>query len=274
MIKVYMITNRFQKTVGIYLILLLIYWVFLQQSDLTTSIYNFLYSFLFSLIPLLGGFAAMVKANVWGRLKSNVGTAVFFIGLGLFSWGAGSMVWSYYNIFSNIVAPYPSYADLGFLLSIPFWAIGVIYLSRATGAKFGMKKNKGKAILVLVPPMIVAASYYLLVVVARGGVITEAFDNNLKLFLDIAYPSGDAIILTLSLVILGLSFNYLGGQYKLSILSILFGFGFMYLADFIFSYTTALGTFYNGNWGDLFFTIALFLITFGILGFCTRPKSF
>lgn len=264
--------NLYQKILILSLIILFAYWVVLNRSHQTTSIYNYLYSFLFSLIPLMGGIVGIVKSSVWGRLKSHVGKSIFYIGFGLFSWGAGSMVWSYYNIYKNISAPYPSFADLGFILSIPFWIIGTINLSRATGAKFGLKKNKGKVFLVLVPVIVIAASYYLLVVVARGGTLTNSFDNYLKLFLDIAYPSGDVIILTLALIILGLSFNYLGGQYKQSIISILLGFGFMYFADFVFSYTTTAATFYNGNWGDLLFTFALFLITYGILGFCTKPK--
>ena len=47
----------------------------------------------------------------------------------------------------------------------------------------------------------------------------------------------------------------------------------MYLADFVFSYTTTVGTFFNGNFGDLLFTFALFLITFGLLGFNSVLKE-
>jgi len=58
-----------------------------------------------------------------------------------------------------------------------------------------------------------------------------------------------------------------GGRLYYAWLAILFGFGAMYFADFIFSYTTTLGTFHNGNFGDLVFTIALSLISFGVVGF-------
>src|SRR3989344_2559169 len=260
--------NKYQKVLSLYLILLLIFWVLLFFSGQTDSFWNYFYSFAFSLVPLIAGFVGCFLAREWGWFKSAIGRAVFFISLGSFSWGAGSMVWSYYNFFMDVAAPYASLADIGFVLSLPLWIIGVVNLSKATGAKFSLKKKIGKILLFALPVVTVIASYYLLVVVARGGVLFSISDGfNLKLLLDLIYPMGDIIILSLALVVYGLSINYLGGLYKNSILAILFGFGAMYFADFIFSYTTTLGTFHNGNFGDLVFTIALSLISFGVVGF-------
>lgn len=261
-------TNKYQKVLLFYVALLLIFWVVLFFSHETNSFWNYFYSFAFSLVPLIAGFVGCFLAKEWGWFKSAVGKAVFFISLGSFSWGAGSMVWSYYNFFKNISAPYPGFADIGFVLSLPLWVLGVINLSKATGAKFSLKKKRGKVLLFMLPVVVIIASYYLLVVVARGGVLLS-IDNgfDLKLLLDLAYPIGDVVILSLALLIFGLSINYLGGFYKYSILAILFGFGVMYVADFVFSYTTTLETFYNGNFGDLIFTLALSLISLGTLGF-------
>lgn len=213
----------------------------------------------------------MFSARSWGMLGSAIGRSVFFIAAGLFTWGFGSMIWSYYNFFQKISAPYPSLADLGFILSLPFWILGIVNLSKATGAKFGLKRTGGRVILISIPIIVMVLSYYLLVVVGRGGVLTDSFNNYLKLFFDLAYPFGDVIILTFALVIFGLSLNFLGGRYRLSIFAIILGFVSMYLADFVFSYTTTTNIFYNGNWGDLIFTIALFFLTFGNLGFYLHP---
>ena len=46
----------------------------------------------------------------------------------------------------------------------------------------------------------------------------------------------------------------------------------MFIADSIFSYATTAGTFYNGEPGDLVLTLGLFFITYGILGFCEKPR--
>lgn len=250
-----------------YLFFLFFYWIFLQISGLQTSVWNYLYSFAFSLIPLFGGLLAMINAKYWGLFKSSLGRAIFFLGGGLFSWGVGSMIWSYYNFVEHISAPYPSLADVGFILSLPAWAIGMINLSKATGTKFAFKKLRGKLILFLLPILIVFFSYYLLVGIARDGVIFQAEENFTKLFFDLAYPLGDVVILSLALVIFGLSFHYFGGRYKGSVITVIVGLGLMYFADFVFSYTTTTGKFYNGNLGDLLFTAALFLMTYGCLGF-------
>ena len=262
-----------QYLFSLYLGGLLIFWFLLHLSGLKTDFWNYLYSFAFSLMPLLGGLFGIYIAKPWGFLKSFIGKAIFYISLGLFTWGAGSMVWSYYNFFQKVAAPYPSLADIGFILSLPFWTIGIVNLSYATGARVNLKHNKRRALLIFIPVIVIIVSYYLLVVVARGGIITSSFDDYLKLFFDLAYPIGDIVILSLALVVFGLSLNFLGGRYKLTIFAILIGFSLMYVADFIFSYTTTIGSFYNGDFGDLMFTLALFTITFGIFGFYSLPRN-
>lgn len=263
-----MYINKYQKVLLLYVVILLIFWIGLFNSGSQTGFWNYFYSFAFSLVPLVAGFIGCFLAREWGWFKSVVGKAIFFISLGSFSWGVGSMIWSYYNFFTNVAVPYPSFADIGFVLALPFWILGIVSLSKVTGARFSLKNKLGKAFLFTLPVIIIIASYYLLVIVARDGILSTNYGSfNLKLILDLVYPIGDVVILSLALVIFGLSINYLGGVYKYSILTVLLGFGAMYLADFIFSYTTTLNTFYNGNLGDLIFTLALSLISFGALGF-------
>jgi hypothetical protein len=75
----------------------------------------------------------------------------------------------------------------------------------------------------------------------------------------------------LSVSIFGLSVKYFGGYFKTAIISLLVGLGVMFLGDFIFSYTTTTGAFFNGDRGDLVLTTGLFLMTFGVLGFASKP---
>lgn len=263
-----MIMNRYQQWLTGYFGALLVFWAVLNFSIKTTEgVYNYLFSFAFSLIPLVAGFFSIFLSKTWGWFNSSVGRSVFFLALGSFCWGFGSMIWSYFNFFLAVSAPYPSLADAGFLLGAVFWSIGILSLYRATGARSGLQKAHGKVLIILTPIIITALSYYLLVEVARGGVLTDSFNTSLKLFFDLAYPLSDVLILTIALVLYSLSVNYLGGKFKPTILILLLGFGVMYLADFTFSYTTTIETFYNGNFGDLLFAAALYLISFGTLGF-------
>lgn len=265
--------NLYQKICLTFLLILIVFWVFLYLSGSKESFYNYLYSFLFGLIPLIGGGVAMIKSGLWGGFKSAVGKAVFFTGLGLVCWGAGETIWSYYNFFLGEPAPYPSLADLGFAPSIFFYGLGAIYLAKATGAKYGLRNIYAKVFIILAPIILLGVCYHFLITVARGGVLIPDEETTLKAILDIAYPLGDFLALTISVVVSGLSFKYLGGRYLLEIISILLGLAVMTVADTVFSYTTTTGTFYNGQFGDLLLTLGLFFITFGILGFCSKLRE-
>jgi hypothetical protein len=259
--------NSFQKICLGFYIFLVIFWILLNLSGEKTSFYNYLYSFLFGLIPLLGGSIAMINSRLWGGLKSAVGKAVFFIGLGLFCWGFGETIWSYFNFFVGEPAPYPSIADIGFAPSIFFYGLGAVYLAKAAGAKYGLRNIYAKIFVAIAPILIFALSYYLFVTVARGGVLIPEGESALKIILDIAYPLGDFLALAIAIIISGLSFKYIGGRYVFDVVSILLGLAVMTIADTVFSYTTTIGTFYNGQFGDLLLTTGLFLLTFGVLGF-------
>lgn len=259
--------NTYQKICLSFMIFLLAYWIVLFLSGTRDSFYNLFYSFLFGLTPLFGGIITIYKAKIWGHFQSAIGKAVLFTGIGIFAWGFGELIWSYYNFFLNVPAPYPSLADIGFAPSIFFYGLGAAYLSKATGARFSLRKKYAKFFTTLAFILTSIIAYYLTVELARGGVIVPEGETPLKIILDIAYPLGDFLGLVVAVIVSGLSFGYLGGKYKYDIISVWLGLFVMYVADTVFSYTTSVGTFFNGNWGDLLLTTGLFFLTFGILGF-------
>lgn len=264
--------NKFQKIALAFLLFLYVFWIILFISGSTEGFYNYLYSFLFGLTPLIGGFIAMYGSRVWGGLRSSVGKAIFFIGFGMFLWGFGETIWSYYNFFLGEPAPYPSIADIGFAPSIFFYSLGTIFLAKVTGATFAIRSATAKISVFAALLFIAAASYYILVVIARGGVVVTPGETPLKVVLDILYPLGNFIGVSVALVISGLSFKWLGGHHLLDIIAILSGVFVMFIGDSVFSYTTTVGTFYNASPGDLLLTTGTFLLTFGALGFY-RPKG-
>lgn len=267
-------SNSYQRLFTAFFVAVVGYWAFLQLTDQKTGDPNYWFSFLFGLIPLFGGLIGMFKAKIWGGLKSSLGRAIFFISLGLFLWGFGEAIWSYYNFFRDVPAPYPSVADLGFAPSIFFWILGTAYLAVATGALFALKKtHKAKLVAVLVPIILLVPSYYLQVMVARDGVLIPPGETLLKVILDIAYPFGDFLALTFAAVVFVLSYRYAGGFYRKAVLCLLAGLVVMYAGDSVFSYTTTKGTYYNGDWGDLLLALGQYLMTFGVLAFATRPMA-
>jgi hypothetical protein len=262
--------SRESKLISLYFIIIFVWGLTFYFLGIKQSLASYWWQFAYGLIPFVGGIVGMVKSKQWGWIHSKLGRALFFISAGTTSWGIGQILWSaYYNLTLQVEVPYPSLADVGYIISIPLWIIGIVNLSRATGVNFSLKHFRGKIILFTVPVLAFIVSYYLLVVVARGGTI-PVDGSMLKVFFDFAYPVGDLFILSLSLLVYGLSFNYLGGRYKIPILCIIVGFFIMYFADFSFSYTTTLGTYFNGNIADLLFVLASFVICFGVTNFDTK----
>ncbi len=258
--------NIFQKILIAYFCFLIIYWILLYSTGLKTSFWNYIWNTSLALVPLIGGIKGFFIAKSWGLWKSSIGKAVLFLSCGLFSWGVGNVIWTYYNIFESNPIPYPSLADAGYLPSYFLWTAGMIYLPHAIGGKFGFRRWYSKFLVILIPVLVLALSYYLVAFITKSTIIFASFTSYTKLFFDIAYPVSDAIILTTALVV-GTSFKFFGGKYRLSIYTILLSFCFQYIADFLFSYTTTANTYYNGAITDSFFVTGLSLLTFGVLGF-------
>lgn len=255
--------NKYTAFLSGFFVLMVIYWFGIQISHIKDLPINLLYSFSTAVLAFIGGVMGLKISKHWGGSKSAVGKAVLLMSLGTTSWSLGNFVWSFYNFVLHTELPYPSLADVGYGLAVPLWALGVFYLSRATGVKFSLQKAGGRIYLIFLPIIAALVSYYFLFTIARGSSI-EVAGNPLKIFLDFYYPIGDWVILTMSFLVFGLSFKYLGGRLRLPVFITLLGFIVMFLADFSFSYTTTVGTYYNGNYADLLFAVAMFIISFGV----------
>ncbi len=211
------------------------------------------------ILPLTGGIIGLRNSFHWGGLKSVVGRSSLALSLGLIAWSGGMIIWNYFLFFTTVEVPYPSWADAIFILSWPLWTYGIWKLSEAIGARFALRKvSKSFAVL---PITIILLSIYLLVYVARGGI---TYNNPLKLFFDLFYPLGDIVILTATTSAYFLSRNFLGGMYRVPILTLLSGFVLNYFSDFLFSYTTTNGTYYNGHFVDFLFTTTMFVLSISL----------
>ncbi|HVU06199.1 MAG TPA: hypothetical protein VHE10_00145 [Candidatus Paceibacterota bacterium] len=259
--------NGYQKACAAFFIALLAFWAVLFFGSAGDTTASNIFVLCYGLIPFFGGIFALAGYRKWGGLSTILGKAILLLGFGLFLWGCGEITYAYYNIFLQVEIPYPSIADIFFAPSVFFYTLGAIYLSVTTGIGMSLKSKKGRAFAIIMPFIIGAIAYYILIIVGKGGLLISDSNNALKTLLDIAYPLGDIVSLSVSVVVAGLSFKYLGGRYRYDVVLILAGLAAMFVADSIFSYTTTVGTAYNGDIGDLAFTVAVFLLTCGLLGF-------
>jgi hypothetical protein len=136
-------------------------------------------------------------------------------------------------------------------------------LSKATGARYGLRTPLGKVLVVVIPVIMAGLSYYFLVVVARGG--TAYFNQSLwNQFFDLGYSIGDAIIATIAIVVFGLSWKVLGGRFKLPITVILFGLVLLFFADTVYSYRDGTNEYFNGDVADLLYMLTISTLALGL----------
>ena len=255
---------NFSSKVVLFLFIILVgWWLFIFANGLQNTNHNYYYGALEGVLPVIGALFGFANSKKWGWFGSSMGRSVFFLSSGLLTWGIGTIVFAYYNIFLQVAVPYPSVADGFYIISWVLWAISMINLSRATGMKFRLRNLLGKLMLFIIPIVAIVFSYYALIVVARQGAIGFSGDA-LTTFFNLAYPIGDIVILTIALLIYGLSFNYLGGFFKWPIFIILGGFVINYIGDFFFVYLTTKGTYFVADWVDLVYTIAFFSLSLGV----------
>lgn len=254
--------NFSSKVIIGFFIVLVVWWFFILTKGLQNTNQNYFYGVLEGVLPVVGAIFGFTNSKKWGWFDSAMGRSVFFLSSGLLTWGIGTIVFGYYNIFLQIAVPYPSVADGFYIISWVLWAISMINLSRATGIKFRLGNLTGRLMLFFIPVIAIIFSYYALIVVARQGVFGFSGDV-LTTFFNLAYPIGDIVILTIALLIYGLSFNYLGGFFKWPIIIILAGFVMNYVGDFFFVYLTTKGTYFVADWVDLIYTSVFFLLSLG-----------
>lgn len=262
--------NKLTQNVPTTIVLLIIFymsmlawWITIGVRGMTDTQESYYFGIFLGLFSIICGITGLTKSKLWGSFSSYIGRFIIFLSLGFITWGLGTLIIGYYNLFQNLAYPYPSVADLFYITSWPLWLIGMFNLSKATGARSQFKKPAGKILALFIVIFALAISYYLLFTLARGGLYIDG-ESYLRLFFDFAYPVGDIVIITSSLLLFGLSFNYLGGRFKIPILIIIFGFILNYTADIIFTYINTVGIYQVGNWVDMLYVTVFLLLGVGI----------
>lgn len=231
--------------------------IFELQNTLMAYYFNLTYGF----IGLFGGVLGLWSARRWGGFSSTYGKSIIFLSLGLLSQWLANAIWAFYNIVLQIETPYPSVADIFFFLAMPLYATALIYLTASAGGKISFKSVYHKIIFTLLPftAMAIAYNYWL-----RDSF---QYSTPLQTFFDIGYPLGAAFTLSLSLICLLVVRNKVGGIMSAPIVFAIFAYFVQFIADNTFLYTLYSETYYNGNWVDVLYALALTSMSSAILNF-------
>jgi len=181
--------------------------------------------------------AAFVAAASCGfasaRTSGRTRVAWGLFALSALSWAVGEVVWSVYEVGMGVEVPFPSLADAGFLVAIPFAVAGVLAFTSAPTRL----ATRGETVLA---GSIVALSL-LFVAWAAGlsNVYATSTQSLATQVIALAYPVGDIIIATTLVVALRRARRADVGR----MLLLIGGLACNALADSAFAYMTANGTY-------------------------------
>jgi two-component system, sensor histidine kinase and response regulator len=167
------------------------------------------------------------------RTSHRTRLAWTFFALSAASWGIGEVIWSMYEVGMGVSVPFPSAADAGFLLAIPFAVSGVFAFTSAPSRL----ATRGEALLA---GAIVALS---LVFVAWALGLSKVYETSpaspAAQLIGIAYPVGDIITITVLVLALRRARRTEVGR----LLLLLGGLGATALSNSAFAYLTANGSY-------------------------------
>jgi diguanylate cyclase (GGDEF)-like protein len=170
------------------------------------------------------------------------------MGVALVGWGLGQAYWSWREIVAQVETPFPSLADLGFLV-FPV-AAAVAVLSFQHGAAPGRTRLR-----VVTDALIVCSALFLISwALVLGPVYDAGGDTAFALAVALAYPIGDLVVVSLVFLLLS---RMTGNRAPIVILS--GGLLAMAVADGGFAYLSTSGSYHTGSAIDVGWVAAFLL---------------
>lgn len=199
--------------------------------------------------PAFSIFAALLSIQIWrSTSRREVSRTIWaYFAIGIILWMLAESIWAFYTLFLKIDVPYPSLADL-------FWVVGYVVLGMSLYLRYQTLQSKPTArqftILAAASALFIFLSLFFVLpsviesirdAMAEGFTIASLLEN----ILNVLYPTGDLILLVMSVFIF---FTLRSGEYSLPWRFIAVGLVCSSLADLIFVYATSQGLYYpNGR---------------------------
>lgn len=200
--------------------------------------------------------AAICSAAAAARTRARLRSAWTALTVGLSGWAVGEAIWSYYELSGARQTPFPSVADVGFLL-FPAGAATALLL-------FPSGHSAHARVRMILDGALVAGSLFVASwVTALGSVYRAGADGRLAFGVSLAYPIADLITVTMTVLIVARAQAH---RTALGLLGT--GIVLMGIADSGFAYLTATGAYRSGNMVDLGWAAA-----FGVLARAARSTT-
>ncbi|MEM1583663.1 MAG: hypothetical protein QXF28_03595 [Nitrososphaerota archaeon] len=186
----------------------------------------------YALVPVFSAYFATRKYG----LGSILGYAMFAFFIGLLSWFVGELVWAIYVLVYSIEIPFPSIADIFYLLGYPLIYFGLVSYLKVFKNAFNKKVISISSI-----------SGLIVVIVTIIFVIPEALfssSNVIEGAISTIYPMFDAIFIVLA--IMG-ALIFGGGRIQSSWILLSIGLMLIGIVDLLYYYQILVGGIWEGH---------------------------
>jgi hypothetical protein len=254
-------SNVFAQITACIFTLLTIWWLYLQKTAEPGSHASYIFGATYGpVMSLLGGMYGIYSSRIWGGWQSLMGKTVIILSTGLLAQFFGQASNSIYNLILGIEVSYPGIPDIGFFGSIPIYILALVILAKAVGVKLSTKSVQSQIAAVIIPTIGLIGSYALFLQVYEFDVTQP-----LTIMLDFGYPLGQALYVSLAILVYGLSQKSLGGIMRKPIQFLIAALIVQYLSDFSFLYANSHEGYYVGGTVDYLYLIAYTCMTLGLI---------
>lgn len=247
-------------------LLFLVFWVVVNIFN-PDELWQAYFSDSYGVIALIGGGLGLMVSRTWGYFKSQIGTSLTLLSLGLLCQFLGQVGYTFLYYAYGLENAYPAFCEIFFVLSVPFYICGSYYIAKASGLHASLEKTVNKLVAICTPIIVLMFSYFFFL-------RTYDFSSNplLNTIIEIYYPLGQSLFLSMSLVAFLTTRKYLGGIMRKPVLMILVALVFQYLADSMFIYETTHETWQAGSLSALIFVISYSSMALALVNFQNLAK--
>ncbi len=211
---------------------------------------------------LLSAIAGACALRAARRASGRLRLSWTWIGVGVLSWSAGQLIWSYYELVAGGDAPVPSPADVGFLAFPVAVALGCWL--------FPTSQPPGIRLRNVLDGTAIASA---LLAVSWTTVLQTTLDVRSDevagvLLVALAYPIGDVLVVGMTIYALTRP-----GPYRRTQLLLAAAMLAMAVSDTPFAYQSAAGTYLTGSLTDLGWVVAFVLITVAAIRSADLPTT-
>ena len=180
------------------------------------------------------------------------------LGTGLGAWAAGQAVWTWYQVVRGVETPFPSLADLGYLI-FPLGGVAALLLFARAAGTSSVSRTR-----LLLDGMLVAGSLFAVSwASALGAVFHAGSGGAFSTAVSLAYPASDLVLVTMAVLALS------SGARSRTPRLLVGGLALMGVADSAFAYLTATDQYGSSNVMDAGWSAAYVL--FGLAALAWRP---